>query len=64
MGRMPVSHIRLITSGKGGAGKSTVSVYLGGGRLGGLTPLLEGLEEGGYRVCAWRLTASQHLFST
>ncbi len=30
MGRMPVSHIRLITSGKGGAGKSTVSVYLGG----------------------------------
>lgn len=30
MGRIPVSHIRLITSGKGGAGKSTVSVYLGG----------------------------------
>lgn len=28
-GAMPVSHIRLITSGKGGAGKSTVSVYLG-----------------------------------
>ena len=44
--------------------REDVSVYLGGGRLGGLTPLLEGLEEGGYRVCAWRLTASQHLFST
>ncbi len=27
---MSVSHIRLITSGKGGSGKSTVSAYLGG----------------------------------
>ena len=36
-----------------------MAVYLGedGACLGGLEALLEGLEEGQYRVCAWRLTA-------
>ena len=42
-----------------GQHREDLAVYLGedGACLGGLEALLEGLEEGQYRVCAWRLTA-------
>lgn len=40
-----------------GRRQDDLAVFLGGdgGCLGGLRTLLEGLEEGGYRVCAWRI---------
>lgn len=42
-----------------GQHREDLGVYLGGAGecLGGLEALLEGLEEGQYRLCAWRLTA-------